>query len=112
MFLNLLGSSSGRGLTKSDNINWMDKNQWILIRNLKLTSGHIKRLITLTVDYIKRLSLQLIFDLPLAPGETLTEYVATKWYRAPELLVGDRQYGPKVDVWATGCIFAELVKVL
>jgi serine/threonine protein kinase len=46
-----------------------------------------------------------------APGETLTEYVATKWYRAPELLVGDRQYGPKVDVWATGCIFAELVRV-
>ena len=47
-----------------------------------------------------------------APGETLTEYVATKWYRAPELLVGDRQYGPKVDVWATGCIFAELVRVI
>ncbi len=41
----------------------------------------------------------------------MTEYVATKWYRAPELLVGDRQYGPKVDVWATGCIFSELVKV-
>lgn len=47
-----------------------------------------------------------------APGETLTEYVATKWYRAPELLVGDRQYGPKVDIWAMGCIFAELVRVL
>ena len=41
----------------------------------------------------------------------MTEYVATKWYRAPELLVGDRQYGPKVDVWAVGCIFAELIRV-
>ena len=32
----------------------------------------------------------------------LTEYVATRWYRAPELLVGDTQYGPPVDVWAIG----------
>lgn len=40
----------------------------------------------------------------------LTDYVATRWYRAPELLVGDTQYGPKVDVWAIGCVFVELVK--
>ncbi|GAA47239.1 cyclin-dependent kinase-like 1 [Clonorchis sinensis] len=38
-----------------------------------------------------------------------TDYVATRWYRAPELLVGDTQYGPPVDVWAIGCVFAELV---
>ena len=36
--------------------------------------------------------------------------MATRWYRAPELLVGDTQYGPPVDVWAVGCVFAELVK--
>ena len=36
--------------------------------------------------------------------------MATRWYRAPELLVGDTQYGPKVDVWAIGCVFVELVK--
>jgi serine/threonine protein kinase len=47
----------------------------------------------------------------LDPGDNLTDYVATRWYRAPELLVGDTQYGPKVDVWAVGCVFAELVKV-
>ncbi|CAF1213259.1 unnamed protein product [Adineta steineri] len=35
-------------------------------------------------------------------------YVATRWYRAPELLVGDRQYGAAVDVWAIGCVFCEL----
>jgi serine/threonine protein kinase len=46
-----------------------------------------------------------------APGENLTDYVATRWYRAPELLVGDTQYGPKVDVWAIGCVFVELVNV-
>lgn len=45
----------------------------------------------------------------LSPGENFTDYVATRWYRAPELLVGDTQYGPKVDVWAIGCVFVELV---
>lgn len=36
------------------------------------------------------------------PGENYTDYVATRWYRAPELLVGDTQYGTPVDVWAIG----------
>lgn len=43
------------------------------------------------------------------PGDAYTDYVATRWYRAPELLVGDTQYGSSVDVWATGCVFAELL---
>lgn len=43
------------------------------------------------------------------PGDDYTDYVATRWYRAPELLVGDTQYGPPVDVWAVGCVFAELL---
>ncbi|XP_039950372.1 cyclin-dependent kinase-like 1 isoform X1 [Bactrocera neohumeralis] len=46
----------------------------------------------------------------LSPGENYTDYVATRWYRAPELLVGDTQYGTAVDVWAIGCLFAELVR--
>ena len=37
-----------------------------------------------------------------------TDYVSTRWYRAPELLVGDVVYGPEVDVWAAGCLFAEI----
>ena len=40
---------------------------------------------------------------------TLTDYVSTSWYRAPELLVGSSTYTHKVDVWAIGCIFVELV---
>eukprot|EP00054_Salpingoeca_dolichothecata_P022504 m.147698 g.147698 ORF g.147698 m.147698 type:complete len:400 (-) comp24359_c0_seq3:46-1245(-) len=43
------------------------------------------------------------------PGAAYTDYVATRWYRAPELLVGDTQYGPPVDVWAVGCVFAEML---
>ncbi|PAA63222.1 hypothetical protein BOX15_Mlig000458g8 [Macrostomum lignano] len=44
------------------------------------------------------------------PGDEYTDYVATRWYRSPELLVGDTQYGPPVDVWAVGCVFAEMLK--
>ena len=41
-------------------------------------------------------------------GEEVTEYVATRWYRSPELLVGEA-YGRAADVWALGCILGELV---
>nr|CBZ42109.1 CDKL5 protein [Oikopleura dioica] len=37
-----------------------------------------------------------------------TEYVATRWYRAPELLLGSK-YGRAVDVWSIGCIIGELL---
>eukprot|EP01062_Namystynia_karyoxenos_P043291 TRINITY_DN3170_c0_g1_i1.p1 TRINITY_DN3170_c0_g1~~TRINITY_DN3170_c0_g1_i1.p1 ORF type:complete len:578 (+),score=177.38 TRINITY_DN3170_c0_g1_i1:237-1970(+) len=42
------------------------------------------------------------------PGAQYTDYVATRWYRSPELLVGDTEYGKAVDIWAIGCIFAEV----
>ena len=41
--------------------------------------------------------------------EKLTDYVATRWYRAPELLISQGEYGPEVDYWAIGCIMGELV---
>ncbi|XP_039701403.1 cyclin-dependent kinase-like 2 isoform X3 [Pteropus medius] len=44
-----------------------------------------------------------------APGEAYTDYVATRWYRAPELLVGDVKYGKAVDVWAIGCLVTEML---
>ncbi|CDS36905.1 cyclin dependent kinase 1 [Echinococcus multilocularis] len=43
------------------------------------------------------------------PDDKYTDYVATRWYRAPELLVGDTQYGPPVDIWAIGCVVAEML---
>jgi len=39
----------------------------------------------------------------------VTEYVATRWYRAPELLVGASQHTTAVDVWPVGCIWVEMV---
>jgi serine/threonine protein kinase len=35
--------------------------------------------------------------------------VVTLWYRAPELLLGDRHYNEKIDIWSIGCIFYELI---
>ncbi|KAL5705253.1 [pyruvate dehydrogenase (acetyl-transferring)] kinase [Ranunculus cassubicifolius] len=39
----------------------------------------------------------------------LTNRVITLWYRPPELLLGMTKYGPAVDMWSVGCIFAELL---
>ena len=39
----------------------------------------------------------------------MTDYVATRWYRSPELLLGANNYGGEVDCWAIGCIMGELV---
>ena len=47
-------------------------------------------------------------SLPVTHKPDLTDYVATRWYRAPELLVGSLQYGPEVDMFAIGCIMAEI----
>uniref|UniRef100_A0A8C2XC49 mitogen-activated protein kinase n=1 Tax=Cyclopterus lumpus TaxID=8103 RepID=A0A8C2XC49_CYCLU len=44
-----------------------------------------------------------------AEGGVYTDYVATRWYRAPELLVGDTKYGKPVDVWAVGCLLLEML---
>ncbi|PRP85489.1 Protein kinase domain containing protein [Planoprotostelium fungivorum] len=38
----------------------------------------------------------------------ITGYVATRWYRGPELLLGSNTYGKPVDIWAVGCIMGEL----
>lgn len=44
----------------------------------------------------------------VGPKDILTDYVATRWYRAPELLVG-HYYNHSVDMWAVGCMMAELI---
>ena len=39
----------------------------------------------------------------------LTEEVATRWYRAPEVLLGSNFYDKSADVWSAGCILAEIL---
>ncbi|ODV88723.1 hypothetical protein CANCADRAFT_29043 [Tortispora caseinolytica NRRL Y-17796] len=39
----------------------------------------------------------------------MTEYVATRWYRAPEIMLSVQSYSKAIDVWSVGCILAELL---
>lgn len=49
------------------------------------------------------------FSVPKADSKNrYTNRVVTLWYRPPELLLGDRNYGPPVDMWGAGCIMAEM----
>nr|XP_008251927.2 mitogen-activated protein kinase 15 [Oryctolagus cuniculus] len=43
-------------------------------------------------------------------GQPLTEYVATRWYRAPEVLLSSHWYTPGVDMWSLGCILGEMLR--
>ncbi|GAY38257.1 hypothetical protein CUMW_035300 [Citrus unshiu] len=46
---------------------------------------------------------------PTSENEFMTEYVVTRWYRAPELLLNSSDYTAAIDVWSVGCIFMELM---
>ncbi|EGF83788.1 hypothetical protein BATDEDRAFT_7947 [Batrachochytrium dendrobatidis JAM81] len=46
---------------------------------------------------------------PDVNGGFMTEYVATRWYRAPEIMLAFRNYTKAIDMWSVGCIFAELL---
>ncbi|KAK4742858.1 hypothetical protein SAY87_000859 [Trapa incisa] len=78
-------------------------NKWVLHRDMKPnnlligSNGQLK-----LADF----GLARIFG---SPERRFTPQVFASWYRAPELLYGAKQYGPAVDVWAAGCIFAELL---
>lgn len=49
-------------------------------------------------------------DIPdLYNAGAMTDYISTRWYRAPELLLGSEYYTTAVDVWSIGCIFSELL---
>lgn len=41
--------------------------------------------------------------------DTLTEYIGTRWYRAPECILGAQAYGTPVDIWGVGCVLAEMI---
>jgi cyclin-dependent kinase 8/11 len=79
---------------------------WVLHRDLKPAnimiskSGQVK---------CGDLGLARLFYNPLQPLFNGDKVVVTIWYRAPELLLGAKQYGPAIDMWAIGCIFAELL---
>ena len=42
-------------------------------------------------------------------GSVVTEYVATRWYRAPEMILAAQKYGKPIDMWSVGCILYEML---
>lgn len=40
----------------------------------------------------------------------MTDYIATRWYRAPEVILSWAQYTAAIDVWSVGCILAEMIR--
>ncbi|KAI2621307.1 cyclin-dependent protein [Xylaria nigripes] len=81
---------------------------WVLHRDLKpanimvTSGGQVK---------IGDLGLARLFYKPLYSLFSGDKVVVTIWYRAPELLLGSRHYTPAIDMWAVGCIFAELLSL-
>ena len=81
---------------------------WVLHRDLKpanimvTSKGEIR---------IGDLGLARLFYKPLNSLYNGDKVVVTIWYRAPELLLGSRHYTPAIDLWAVGCIFAELLSL-
>ncbi|KAF8475648.1 kinase-like domain-containing protein [Kalaharituber pfeilii] len=86
-------------------VSYLHQN-WVLHRDLKpanimvTAAGEVK---------IGDLGLARLFWKPLQPLFSGDKVVVTIWYRAPELLLGSRHYTPAIDLWAVGCIFAELL---
>ncbi|KAL2193125.1 kinase-like domain-containing protein [Corynascus similis CBS 632.67] len=81
---------------------------WVLHRDLKpanimvTSAGEVK---------IGDLGLARLSHKPLHSLYSGDKVVVTIWYRAPELLLGSRHYTPAIDMWAVGCIFAELLSL-
>lgn len=46
----------------------------------------------------------------MTSSASMTDYIATRWYRAPEVILSWRQYSAAIDVWSVGCILAELIR--
>lgn len=49
-------------------------------------------------------------DSLMTSSALLTDYIATRWYRAPEVILSWKQYTGAIDVWSVGCILAELMR--
>lgn len=81
-------------------------SNWIMHRDLKPANIMVTREGQVMIG---DLGLARIFREPLVPLWTGDKVVVTIWYRAPELLMGAHHYTPAIDLWAIGCIFAELL---
>lgn len=105
-----------KGLSDDPNSGVVRKCMWQLLKAMDYLHSHnvIHRDIKPENILVSSIGVLKLCDFGFArtlagPGAKYTDYVATRWYRSPELLVGDVEYGKAVDIWATGCIFSEIL---
>ncbi|POW00949.1 hypothetical protein PSTT_12784 [Puccinia striiformis] len=95
----------------------METDMHRVIRTQDLSDDHCQYFIYQTLRGFESASLGRLCDFGLARSvrtaeqETgfMTEYVATRWYRAPEIMLTFKQYTKAIDVWSVGCILAEML---
>lgn len=115
---------------------FMETDLEVIIKdmNIVLTQSHIKAYMIMTLKGLEFLHMNFILHRDLKPNNLLindqgvlkigdfglarffgspnkvySHQVVTRWYRAPELLFGARIYATGIDIWAVGCILAELL---
>ncbi|XP_054719647.1 cyclin-dependent kinase 7-like [Uloborus diversus] len=130
--LDVFGSKSNVSLV----FDFMDTDLEIIIKDsqIVLTPSHIKAYIIMTLQGLEYLHANWILHRDLKPNNLLinsegilkigdfglaknygspnkvySHQVVTRWYRSPELIFGARIYSTGVDMWAVGCILAELL---
>lgn len=130
--LDVFGQKSNVSLV----FDFMDTDLEMIIKdaNIVLTAANVKAYMMQTLLGLEYLHLNWILHRDLKPNNLLvnhegilkigdfglakaygsptrinTHQVVTRWYRSPELLFGARQYGVGIDMWAIGCILAELL---
>jgi serine/threonine protein kinase len=111
----------------------MEHDFWSLLKNNKFGPAEVKCLLKQLLEGVAYLHEQKIIHRDLKGGNLLlnnkgclkiadfglarrflretrkSQNVVTFWYRAPELLLGVRDYDEKIDIWSVGCIFAEFL---
>nr|CAD7574762.1 unnamed protein product [Timema californicum] len=95
---------------------FMDTDLEVIIKDtsIVLTPANVKAYMLMTLQGLDSNGVLKLGDFGLAkffgsPNRIYTHQVVTRWYRCPELLFGARMYGTGVDMWALGCILAELL---
>eukprot|EP00729_Bicosta_minor_P003762 gene3762-2992_t len=91
-------------------IHYLHSN-WVLHRDLKPANILVMGPDSPECGTVKiaDLGMARLFNAPLKPLSQVDPVVVTFWYRAPELLMASKHYTKAVDIWAIGCIMAELM---
>ncbi|CAH1760064.1 7112_t:CDS:2 [Entrophospora sp. SA101] len=95
----------------------METDMHRVIRTQNLSDDHCQYFIYQTLRGLKALHSANVCDFGLARSANssdehsgfMTEYVATRWYRAPEIMLTFKEYTKAIDVWSVGCILAEML---